>query len=54
MIIIATEWNTYRSINFTKLYSQMNSNIIYDLRNIYSHNKEIIKLGFKYYSLSSK
>ena len=54
MIIIATEWNIYRSINFIKLYDQMNLHVIYDLRNIYTGNKEILKLGFKYHSISSK
>jgi len=54
MVIIGTEWNIYRSINFKNLFSQMSSHVIYDLRNIYIHDKEIIKLGFKYYSLSSK
>ena len=54
MVIIGTEWNIYRSINFKNLYSQMSSHVIYDLRNIYIHDKEIVKLGFKYYSLSSK
>jgi UDPglucose 6-dehydrogenase len=54
MVIIATEWNIYRSINFENLYKEMNSNIIYDLRNIYSSNKEIPKIGFKYYSITSK
>ena len=54
MVIIGTEWNIYRSINFKNLFSQMSSHVIYDLRNIYIHDKEIVKLGFKYYSLSSK
>ncbi len=54
MIIIATEWNIYRSINFDDLYKEMSSHLIYDLRNIYSGNKEILKLGFKYHSISSK
>ena len=54
MIIIGTEWNIYRSINFKKLHLQMSSHVIYDLRNIYIHDKEIVKLGFRYYSLSSK
>ncbi|MDA1284816.1 MAG: nucleotide sugar dehydrogenase, partial [Proteobacteria bacterium] len=54
MIIIATEWNIYRSINFVNLYNEMNSHVIYDLRNIYAGNKEILKLGFKYHSISSK
>ena len=54
MIIIATEWNIYRSINFKNLHKEMNSNVIYDLRGIYLGNKEISQLGFKYYSITSK
>ena len=54
MIIIATEWNIYRSINFENLHKEMNSNIIYDLRGIYSGNKKISQLGFKYHSITSK
>jgi len=54
MIVIATEWNIYRSINFVSLYNEMSSHVIYDLRNIYAGNKEILKLGFKYHSISSK
>ena len=54
MVVIATEWNIYRSINFLNLYNEMQKHIIYDLRNIYSSNKEVLKLGFQYHSLTSK
>ena len=53
LIVIATEWNIYRSINFKKLYKKMKSHHLYDLRNIYPNNKEINELGFNYYSISS-
>ena len=49
LIIIHTEWNDFKSINFKK-YSKNKKLIIYDLRNIYSPNK-IKKLGFKYFGI---
>ena len=38
LIIIHTEWNDFKSINFKK-YSKNKKLIIYDMRNIYSPNK---------------
>ena len=49
IIIIHTEWNDFKSINFKKL-SKNKKPIIYDMRNIYSPNK-IKKLGFKYFGI---
>ncbi len=49
IIIIHTEWNDFKSINFKK-YSKNKKPIIYDMRNIYSPNK-IKKLGFKYFGI---
>lgn len=49
IVIIHTEWNDFKSINFKK-YSKNKRLIIYDLRNIYSPNK-IKKLGFKYFGI---
>ena len=49
MVIIHTEWNDFKSINFEKVFSSRKM-IIYDMRNIYSPSK-IKKLGFKYYSI---
>ncbi len=49
IVIIHTEWNDFKSINFKK-YSQNKKLIIYDMRNIYSPNK-IKKLGFKYFGI---
>ncbi len=49
LIIIHTEWNDFKSINFKKL-SKNKKLIIYDMRNILSANK-IKKLGFKYFSI---
>jgi len=49
IIIIHTEWNDFKSINFKK-FSKNKKLIIYDMRNIYSPNK-IKKLGFKYFGI---
>ena len=47
IVIIHTEWNDFKSINFKK-FSKNKKLIIYDMRNIYSPNK-VKKLGFKYF-----
>ena len=49
LVIIHTEWNDFKSINF-KNYSKKKKFIIYDLRNIYSASK-IKAQGLKYYSI---
>ena len=49
LVIIHTEWNDFKSINFKSLRKGKKF-IIYDMRNIYSPNK-IKAQGFKYYSI---
>ena len=49
LVIIHTEWNDFKSINFKNLVKGKKF-IIYDMRNIYSPLK-IKKQGFKYYSI---
>ncbi len=49
IVIIHTEWNDFKSINFKK-YSKNKKLIIYDMRNIYSPEK-VNKLGFKYFGI---
>jgi len=49
LVIIHTDWNDFKSINFKKL-TKKKKFIIYDMRNIYSPIK-IKKMGFKYFSL---
>jgi len=49
LVVIHTEWNDFKSINFKNLVKGKKF-IIYDLRNIYSPSK-IRKQGFKYYSI---
>ena len=49
LIIIHTEWNDFKSINF-KSFIKGKKLIIFDMRNIYS-SKKIKDQGFKYYSV---
>ena len=49
LVIIHTEWNDFKSINF-KNFAKGKKFIIYDMRNIYSA-KKITDQGFKYYSV---
>ena len=49
LVIIHTEWNDFKSINFKNLVKGKKF-AIYDMRNIYSPIK-IKKQGFKYYSI---
>ncbi len=51
LVIIHTEWNEFKSINFKSL-SKKKKFIIYDLRNIYSSEK-IKNQGLKYFSVGS-
>jgi UDPglucose 6-dehydrogenase len=50
-LVIITEWNQFRRLDFKKIKKIMKDNYIFDLRNIYS--KEIIEKenGFKYLSV---
>ena len=49
LVIIHTEWNDFKSINFKK-FSKNKKLIIYDMRNIFSKSK-IKNIGFKYFGI---
>ena len=49
LVIIHTEWNDFKSINFKNLVRGKKF-IIYDMRNIYSPSK-IKAQGFKYFGI---
>ena len=49
LIILHTEWNEFRNLNFKRLINNKKLNI-YDLRNIYSH-KKMKKNGVNYFGL---
>jgi len=40
LIILHTEWNEFKNLNFKRLVKKRNF-LIYDMRNIYSHKKKI-------------
>ena len=46
-MVIATEWNQFRSLNLDKIASLMQGNIVVDLRNVYEHER-MEKAGFSY------
>ncbi len=47
-IIIGTEWNEFRALDFQKIIASSKNLVIFDLRNIYNP-KEIKDLGFQYF-----
>jgi UDPglucose 6-dehydrogenase len=49
LIVIHTEWDEFKSLNFLKLAKRKNFNV-FDMRNLYSHRKEN-KKKYKYYSI---
>ena len=53
MLIIATEWNTFRSPDFDKVIALMKHKVIFDGRNLYQLN-HMKDLGFYYYSVGRK
>jgi UDPglucose 6-dehydrogenase len=52
-IIIITEWDEFRTIDYQQAKSIVKNPIIIDLRNILD-SKELTKIGFKYYSIGKK
>ena len=49
-LVILTEWNQFRALDFDKVKSLLKKPILIDLRNIYNPN-EMLKIGFDYYSI---
>ncbi|NQX99008.1 MAG: UDP-glucose 6-dehydrogenase, partial [Flavobacteriales bacterium] len=49
-LVIATEWQIFRSPDFAKLGSQMNQKVIFDGRNLYDLD-EMKEFGFYYSSI---
>ena len=47
-IIIGTEWNEFRALDFLKIKSTNKNIVIFDLRNIYNA-KELRDIGFQYF-----
>ncbi|WIJ26761.1 UDP-glucose dehydrogenase family protein [Devosia sp. RR2S18] len=49
-LVLVTEWNAFRSLDFDRARSVMNSPVLVDLRNVY-RRKEVEAKGFTYYSI---
>jgi UDPglucose 6-dehydrogenase len=49
-LIIATEWNEFRTPNFLKMVTSMTNKVIFDGRNLFDINA-IRELGFYYESI---
>ena len=47
-LVIMTEWNEFRALDFLKIKGSSKNLVIFDLRNIYN-SKEIKDLGFTYF-----
>ena len=52
-LIIITEWDEFKKLDFIKIYDMINQKLIIDFRNILNE-KEIEKIGFKYYYIGKK
>lgn len=52
-LVIATEWNTFRSPDFEKVKAALKEKVIFDGRNLYSLT-EMKECGFYYYSVGRK
>jgi len=51
LIIIHTEWDEFKNLNFSKIKSNNKKIIIYDLRNLYDNKSFINKNNITYYSI---
>lgn len=49
-IVIVTEWNQFRNLDFGRIKKLLKGNFFFDLRNIYDPER-LRKTGFKYYSV---
>lgn len=49
-LVIVTEWNQFRALDFKRLKAVMNTPLLVDLRNIYRRD-EVIRNGFSYTSI---
>ena len=52
-LVVVTEWNAFRALDFSRLRDAMRAPVLIDLRNVYS--QEVVKRhGFKYVSIGRK
>ena len=49
-LLVLTEWNEFKEIDFRKVKALMNGRVIVDGRNLYSR-KQVEAAGFEYYGV---
>ncbi|MCA9401544.1 MAG: UDP-glucose/GDP-mannose dehydrogenase family protein [Candidatus Omnitrophica bacterium] len=49
-LLVLTEWDEFKNLNFERIKKVMRQPIIFDGRNLY-HDKDLAKLGFEYYGI---
>ena len=49
-LVIVTEWNQYRSLDFERVKKLLSSPVLFDFRNIYKR-KDMEAIGFSYYAV---
>jgi len=49
-LVIVTEWNQYRNLDFDRVKKLLASPVLFDLRNIYKR-ADMEKMGFRYYAV---
>jgi UDPglucose 6-dehydrogenase len=49
-LVIVTEWNQFRALDFDRLERVMSSPVLVDLRNVYKR-EEVVKRGFRYVNI---
>jgi UDPglucose 6-dehydrogenase len=49
-LILATEWNEFKSLNFERIKANMQGDVIVDGRNIWD-GWELHEMGFRYYGM---
>ena len=50
VIVVLTEWNAFRGLNFAKLAREMRNPVMIDFRNLYSL-EDVVDAGFSYHSV---
>jgi UDPglucose 6-dehydrogenase len=49
-LVIITEWDAFRALDFVKLAATMQAKILVDLRNVY-RSEDVTSQGFTYFSI---
>jgi len=52
-IVVLTEWNQFRSLDFERLKGSLRRKLVVDLRNLYEPEK-MREAGFEYHSLGRR